>query len=210
MERRSIRTSKSAAAQVDGCRAAIQRAEARRQKHIDAAAQSQTAAEKETQNIAEMTKELAELEVQFAAAAVSPPNPHRDATMALTRLLSEMDASEMVPQEHVAEAKQLANTLISGAQQISEYAQQRAQLQQQQQQQQHQQQLGPVAPVAPVTAAATAAGAGVAVEHIAIGSEDDEAEAMPWQPVTRLRSKTSRVAPYAAGFPAEEGRSTAE
>ena len=132
--KKNITRSKPMGAQLDSCKAAIERATKRKQNALEAAEKAHKDLQEAENQIEYLQKDLIDLEAQVA-------NHHNQDTIqqnvaqvdsvqsmadALQKVLIEMNASPTVPQETVAQAGQYMTALMSGIQNIANTAQQAA------------------------------------------------------------------------------------
>lgn len=122
VEKKCILTTKSTAAQIEGCRAAIARAQQRKAKHEAVIVEATNMLTKEEENITRLAAELKDMEASFAANCTveqSPQGSIQEATTALTKLVNEMSGTEAVPREHVAETVAIVQRLLAGVNAIA-------------------------------------------------------------------------------------------
>ena len=121
-EKKKIIQAKPFAAQVEGCRGAIARAETRRDKHLKALEEVQNALEAEEYNLSTLRSELVAIESSLAKQATFDTNPIISASLAMTHLVEEMQDSQLVPPEHVHKTQRLITRLLAGMQTVAEAA----------------------------------------------------------------------------------------
>ena len=133
--KRSITRSKPVGVQLDSCRAAISRAEKRRQIALDAITKAQVDLQEADVQIGDLQKDLADLEANVLSqpSCDSSAAAHVDSIQgmasALQKVLGEMQLSGAVPSETVSQAEQYMKSLMAGVQAIAVVAQNNAALQ---------------------------------------------------------------------------------
>ncbi|CAK0870212.1 unnamed protein product, partial [Prorocentrum cordatum] len=119
-EKKAITSTKSVAAQIEGCQQAILRSQARATKLQTTIDESVKELKSEDEHATSLKEEFASLEAQLAAgAAATPADSIQSATAALTGMIIDMMASPAVPPEHVQQAQNQVKVLLEGVQQIA-------------------------------------------------------------------------------------------
>ena len=142
--KKSITRSKPMGAQLDSCRAAIERAMKRKQCALEAAEKAHKDLQEAENQIEQLQEDLVQLEAQVAShhaqehahQNVAQVDSIQGTANALQKVLNEMQTSPTVPQESVAEAGLSMTSLMKGIQSIAVAAQQAATAQNQHQHQQ--------------------------------------------------------------------------
>ena len=119
--KRSITAMRPLGAQLDGCRAALQRAEARKEKAQQARDDAELAIATAASEIDQLTSELAALEMQVSQPDPAPSSPDcvDKLTGSLSAVIDEMAASQHVPADLVEQTRLQMSALLGGIKAIA-------------------------------------------------------------------------------------------